>query len=157
MPSYPKSVADSVADTVFTEATAPSTATGISSTVDIDEKLNDLNLKDASSTVTPQAAASLPASKARDGLYRAGELMQEIWYFYREESFDKNFTKFTKKAGGAKIYLYKGVDEQPVKIFHNLPKGIETEEDKHAMLSFLSSMEAVAVMQPFVVRLLQGK
>lgn len=109
-------------------------------------------------------------SKAKKGLFRAGDLMQELWYgplvhdntqctdsisryAHREMSFDKNFAKLENK--GNVIYLQEGSGEK--KPFYKFPNEIcETEIEKHAVLSFLGSMEAVAAFQPFVVRLLKS-
>ncbi|CAG8956715.1 hypothetical protein HYFRA_00012259 [Hymenoscyphus fraxineus] len=93
--------------------------------------------------------------KAIKGLYRAGELIQELWYFHKEQTFDKHFVKLEKR--GSKIYLPQGGDKllNGLYLYDFLVEGCQKEEDRQAVLSLLNSIDAIAVMQPFVEKLPQ--
>ena len=94
-------------------------------------------------------------SSARKRLYRAGDIVQRIFYLYREHAFEKLITKVEKVDDT--LYLYEGVDyggQILVPFPHRL---FSCEENKLAALTYSACDDAVAFMRDIVRLILQGK
>ncbi|KAE8443550.1 hypothetical protein EG329_001712 [Mollisiaceae sp. DMI_Dod_QoI] len=90
-------------------------------------------------------------------LYQAGDLLQEMFYVYRENVFDKLIVNIEHKDG--KMYIYEGVYGRLQNNFdllepfpHHL---VSNEEDKHAILAHLSCGEAVGWMNELIEHVLK--
>lgn len=91
---------------------------------------------------------------ARKRLYRAGDIVQRIFYVYREHTFNINITEVDKSEDT--MYLYEGkygrdiLSPFPYHLFHS-------EEDKRAALTYCNCAVAVAFMLKIIEGFLKGK
>ncbi|KAL3419625.1 set domain-containing protein 5 [Phlyctema vagabunda] len=95
----------------------------------------------------------------RKALYRAGKILQEMFYMYRELLFDKSITKVTKE--GDTIHVYEG--QYPVDIKSDMeaifpfPSDVFTNDlDKKAILTHLACFDAVAWMHEPIKHMLSS-
>ncbi|KAH7317881.1 hypothetical protein BKA65DRAFT_570420 [Rhexocercosporidium sp. MPI-PUGE-AT-0058] len=93
-------------------------------------------------------------------LYRTADVLQEIFYIYREHVFDKNIAKIEQKDG--KLYIHdkdlradvktvQGETDRIVSFPHEM---CNTDEDKKAVLVHLTCSDAIAWMHDLVKYLL---
>lgn len=88
-------------------------------------------------------------------MYRAARTAQAAYYVYRERVFDVSIKRFQKK--GKDIYIYEG-PYKPTQVLAPFPHSLITEKvDKEAVLVYLTCGDAIANLQPFIGRLLEGK
>jgi hypothetical protein len=103
--------------------------------------------------------------KIRKQLYRAGSVLQDIFYMYREKVFDYQVTKVEMK--GNQIYLYLGYEDGVAEARRRpgvrkdvcLPfpsKDVPNLREKQAILVYSSSAQAVAWMFQVVEICLEG-
>ncbi|KAL8635448.1 MAG: hypothetical protein Q9228_007059 [Teloschistes exilis] len=91
---------------------------------------------------------------ARKRVYRAGNMIQKIFYAYRERAFEKMFTKI--EVEGDTMYMYEGEygeDQYLVPFPHDL---FSSEEDKWAAFTFHACSDAVAFMCHLLKMFLKG-
>lgn len=94
--------------------------------------------------------AECKSSKYRKQLYAAGRLLQQVFYVFREESFEQSYKKVEKDADG-RIHVYHYYLD-PEKFLFRFPNHIDLSlQDKQALLSHVACEE---IMQ--VSRLLDG-
>ncbi|TVY73477.1 hypothetical protein LSUE1_G007415 [Lachnellula suecica] len=93
--------------------------------------------------------------KTRKMLFRAGELLQEIFYVYREQVFDKVFVKVEKRDG--KMLLHQGEYPPLSKMSNALdllfpfdPSVVSDPLDKASILTYMACGDAVAWMHDLV-------
>lgn len=91
-------------------------------------------------------------------LYRAGKILQDIFYSYREMVYDKYIVKIEEKNGT--LYLREGQYpdiKSALDVIFPFPKDlVTTEEDKKAVLVHLACSDAVAWMHDLVEYFLKG-
>ena len=81
--------------------------------------------------------------------------MQQLFYIYQEEAFEKLITKVEKD--GNTMYFYEGL-EYGSRMLIPFPRHLfASEADRHVVLSYKACTDAVAFMLPFVKRLLKGE
>jgi hypothetical protein len=98
------------------------------------------------------------AHQTRQLLYRAGSVLQDIFYKYRELMFDRYIVR--KETKGNTTFLYEGcyptiITELDILIPfpHQL---VTTDEEKKALLAHLSCTDAVVFMSDMVKYFLKG-
>ncbi|KAH7386508.1 hypothetical protein BKA64DRAFT_759242 [Cadophora sp. MPI-SDFR-AT-0126] len=96
-------------------------------------------------------------------LYRAGDLLQQIFYVYREKVFDRRLAKIEKK--GSKLYVYdadltEAYMKKPLtihRLFAPFPEKVcETIEDKQAVLVQSASEDGIAWLHDIAKHILTG-
>ncbi len=91
---------------------------------------------------------------ARKLLYRVGDIVQRIFYVYREHTFNINITEVDKNEDT--MYLYEG--KYGREILSPFPYHLfQSEEDKHAALTYCNCAVAVAFMLKIIEGFLKGK
>ena len=92
--------------------------------------------------------------QARKTLYRAGAMAQLAFYLYREKIFDRLIAKTEKKHNG--LYLYEGYYGE-TQFLVPFPKDLFPDEnDKLAVLTYLSSTDAIAYMLEMIEWMVKG-
>lgn len=81
-------------------------------------------------------------------------MLQLARYAYREQVFDLSIKKVEKK--GDDLYVYEG-DYAPETILVPFPESLVEGNDKRGLLTLLTCEDAIANMQPFIERLLEGE
>jgi hypothetical protein len=93
----------------------------------------------------------------RKKLYRAGAILQAMFYKYREQVFDKVIARVEEKNG--QLFLYQGdpatVRRGPLVAFPN--QLFANEKDKKAALVLFCCTDALAFMHDFAAYLLSGE
>lgn len=91
---------------------------------------------------------------ARKRLYRAGDIVQRIFYVYREQAFEKLITKVEKEDDT--LYLYEGqYGEEALVPFPN--HLFHCTDDREAALTYYACSDAVAFMLEITRNFLKGK
>lgn len=96
--------------------------------------------------------------RTRKSLYRAGSLLQDMFYAYREQAFDNAITKIERR--GQTILLHTKETPKPVVTDHIVAfpnKLVSSEEEKHAILVYSTCEDALAWMHETVEYVLKGK
>lgn len=101
-------------------------------------------------------------------LFRAGSLLQDIFYVYREQMFDKNIVKIEEKDG--KLHLHEGIHAPlpqiltpndllatPLDVLYTFPSSLISDpRDKKSILTYSSAEEGIAWMQDLTNYVLKG-
>jgi hypothetical protein len=87
-------------------------------------------------------------------VHRAALVLQLARYAYREQVFDLSIKKVEKK--GDDLYVYEG-DYAPETILVPFPESLVEGNDKRGLLTLLTCEDAIANMEPFIGRLLEGE
>ena len=88
-------------------------------------------------------------------LFRAGELLQKIFYVYRKHAFDHNIMKVANKDG--KLVVHTDYSE-PNKPFFAFPNdAVHNLEDEQALLAFKACGDAVGIFHKLITKVLFGK
>ncbi|KAL2065309.1 hypothetical protein VTL71DRAFT_2978 [Oculimacula yallundae] len=98
-------------------------------------------------------------SPTRKMLYRAGSVLQEIFYMYREHMFDKLVVKMEKTEG--RVHLYEGIYDpvylSDIQCLIPFPTGLcQTAEDKMSLLVQLACDDASAWLDELIIYILSG-
>jgi len=98
----------------------------------------------------------------RKTLYRAADLLQEIFYVYRERVFDKKVVKLEEKDGKLFVHHeaheFEGIIRTPTDILVPFPSSIcRSVEDRHAVAAHLFCSDAVAWMHDIIKYMLEGE
>ncbi|KAF7889979.1 uncharacterized protein EAF02_002394 [Botrytis sinoallii] len=90
-------------------------------------------------------------------LYRAGETLQEIFYRYREVTFDIRVVKIEERNGTLYVDESYPNEESKMQMFHDFPVNlVQNVEDKHALLAQNACSEAITWMQEVTGHFLTG-
>ena len=90
----------------------------------------------------------------RKKLYRAGGILQEIFYAYREITFDKMFRKIERQ--GKDLYMYEVEYDWQIPV--PFPSAlISSENERRAVLAYRSCDDALAYMYEIIKVLLKGE
>jgi hypothetical protein len=96
--------------------------------------------------------------KTRKSFYRAGELLQEVFYLYREKLFDKLIDRIEHRDG--KMYIHEGRYSQLLTEYDRLvpfPTSLcQDSQDKKALLAHISCDDAVAWLGDITKHILEG-
>ena len=97
---------------------------------------------------------SCKARQMRNVLYRSGQMVQRMWFIFRETVFDSPVTKAT--ISGQSVVFHCGVYGEDDYVF-DLPNHLFlVEKDKQAILSHQSSFQASALMKATWEAVLSG-
>lgn len=92
-------------------------------------------------------------SKHRKQLYAAGRLLQQMFYVFREESFEQSYEKLGKDAND-RIHIFDCVPD-PEKFLFRFPDYDIEPHDKHAILSHVACDEIVQ-MSGLLEKMIKG-
>lgn len=96
--------------------------------------------------------------QTRQHFYRVGSLLQQIFYIYREKTFDKVVTKIEKREDGNIYVFYAGGGGANLPTLQPFPASVcEDIKDKQAILCHLACGDALAWMCEIVDYMLGGK
>jgi hypothetical protein len=91
-------------------------------------------------------------------LYRAGTLLQDIFYMYRETLFDKIVVKVEEKDG--KLIIWEGLyppEKGPTEYIKPFPAHLNLKpEDKKTLLAFRACSDAVGFLHDITEHFLSG-
>ena len=109
----------------------------------------------------PLLSADSNTFTVRKTLYRAGSVLQDMFYAYQGELFDKPITKIEKKDDGAMIIHIRKHDSKIMSEYHVLqrfaPSMIPDPKNKQLLLAYMAGKEPLVVMYHFVGVFLSGK
>lgn len=88
-------------------------------------------------------------------LYRAGELLQKVFYAYRKVTFSKNVASLEEKDGKLVVHSARsGVD----RLFYPFPStAVSNEDDEKALLAYLGCSDVATMMLPLIKGTMSGK
>lgn len=95
--------------------------------------------------------------QSRKIVYRAGSILQEMFYVYREKTFDLLIERIEERAG--RLYVHEGIRDSVLTdtLIPFPSEMIPNEQDKKGILSYMSCFEAVGWMHDIIRYLLMGK
>ena len=97
---------------------------------------------------------------ARKQLFRGGELLQEVFYTYREAAFDLNITDLKRENGVLSMYLASILYVEPTlgvgPVFAFPNHLVRDDAEKKALLAYDACVDATAYMYGLTTKVLEG-